>query len=215
MTEHPPSASSSTAGFFQALPVLQPQFTEPSLVFKDASTRYQNSVGISDDKMIARIVQLYLPQAATEATKHVHRLAHLSLHPLILKYATDAETNHPTLRPLSTFGAENKDDPLWTTSGWQRLKEIGYREGIVSVAYEKTHTTFNRRVQQFAGNHVWGPTGTMTGCPQSMTDGAATLLDRHREDPDGDQPGQGAVLQKAYRRLISRDPEAAWTSGQW
>ncbi|KNG51076.1 acyl- oxidase type 1 [Stemphylium lycopersici] len=215
MTEHKPSASSSTAGFFQTLPVLLPPFTEPSILSQDASTRYQNSVEISDDKVIARIVQLYLPQAATEAIKHAHRLARLSLHPSILKFATDAETNHPTLRPLNTFGAENKDDPLWTTSGWQRLKEIGYREGIVSVAYEKSHTTFNRRVQQFVGSHVWEPTGTVTSCPQSMTDGAATLLDRHRGDSDGDQPGRSAVLQEAYRRLISRDSEIAWTSGQW
>ncbi len=148
-------------------------------------------------------------------TDHVHHIARLSLDPAILKFATDAETNHPVLRLLTTFGEENKNDPLWTTSGWQKLKEIGYQEGIVSVAYDRSHTFFNRRIHQFVNGHIWGPTGTMTGCPQSMTDGAATLLYNHLNDSDGDQPGRKAVFEEAYRRLISRDPKIAWTSGQW
>lgn len=215
MMQQPFSASSSTAGFFQALPVLPPQYTNLSSLPEALQSRYPDSLQASDDKVVVRILDLYLPQNATEATKHVHHLARLALKPSILKYATDAETKHPVLRPLSTFGAENKIDPLWTTSGWQKLKEIGYQEGVVSVAYDKAHTTFNRRVQQFVGNHVWSSTGTMTGCPQSMTDGAATLLDKHKNDSDGDQSGRGEVLREAYDRLCSRDPDVAWTSGQW
>jgi alkylation response protein AidB-like acyl-CoA dehydrogenase len=215
MTRQPPSASSSTSGFFQALPILPPQFTDPSSLPDALHGRHSSSIEASDDKVVARILNLYLPQDATEATKRVHHLARLSLHPSMLKYATDAETNHPVLRPLSTFGAENKNDPLWTTTGWQKLKENGYREGLVSVAYDKSQSSFNRRVGQFVGGHVWGPTGTMTACPQSMTDGAATLLDKHKNDGDGDQPGRSEVLQEAYRRVCSRDPDVAWTSGQW
>ncbi|KAI4673430.1 uncharacterized protein J4E84_011109 [Alternaria hordeiaustralica] len=215
MTQQPPQASSSSTGFFQALPILPPQYTNPASIPETIQSRYSNSAEASDDKIVARILDLYLPQDATEATKRVHHLARLSLNPSILKYATDAETNHPVLRPLSTFGAENKNDPLWTTTGWQKLKEVGYREGVVSVAYDKSHRRFSRRVGQFVGGHVWGPTGTMTACPQSMTDGAATLLDKHKNDEDGDQPGRGEVLREAYRRVCSRDPDVAWTSGQW
>jgi len=215
MTQQPPQASSSTTGFFQALPVLPPQYTSPTSLPEAFRSSHSNSTQASDDKVIARILDLYLPQDATEATKRAHHLARLSLNPSILKYATDAETNHPVLRLLSTFGAENKNDPLWTTTGWQKLKEIGYREGLVSAAYDKSHRRFNRRVGQFVGGHVWGPTGTMTACPQSMTDGAATLLDKHKNDEDGDQPGRGEVLREAYRRVCSRDPDVAWTSGQW
>ncbi|KAI4610102.1 uncharacterized protein J4E87_010858 [Alternaria ethzedia] len=215
MTQQPRQASSSTSGFFQALPVLPPQFTSPTSLPETFRSSHSNPTQASDDKVIARILDLYLPQDATEATKRVHHLARLSLNPSVLKYATDAETNHPVLRPLSTFGAENKNDPLWTTTGWQKLKEIGYREGLVSVAYDKSDRGFNRRVGQFVGGHVWGPTGTMTACPQSMTDGAATLLNKHKNDEDGDQPGRGEVLREAYRRVCSRDPDVAWTSGQW
>lgn len=215
MTQQPPSASSSTSGFFQVLPVLSPQYTNLKSLPDALQGQYSSDIEASDDKVIARISDLYLPHDATEATKHVHHLARLALNPSVLKYATDAETNHPVLRPLSTFGAENTNDPLWTTSGWQKLKEIGYREGVVSVAYDESHTSFNRRVQQFVGNHVWSSTGTMTGCPQSMTDGAATLLSKHKSDSDGDQPGRSDVLREAYERVCSRDPDVAWTSGQW
>ena len=148
-------------------------------------------------------------------TNHTHHLARLSLDPSVLAFATEAETNHPVLRPLTTFGEENKNDPLWTTPGWQKLKHIGYQEGLVAVAYDNSHTAFNRRIHQFVNGHIWSCTGTMTGCPQAMTDGAATLLRSHLNDPDGDQPGRRRVFKEAYDRLTSRDPSIAWTSGQW
>ncbi|KAF2855367.1 hypothetical protein T440DRAFT_464623 [Plenodomus tracheiphilus IPT5] len=216
MTQERLAASSSTAGFFQALPVLPPQYTAHQHL-PSAGSRQQSNVTTvsSDDKILDRIIALYLPPSTTEVTKHAHHIARLSLHPSVLAHATDAETNHPVLRSLTTFGVENKNDPLWTTSGWQRLKEIGYQEGIVAVAYDQSRTGFNRRIHQFINGHLWGPTGTMTGCPQSMTDGGATLLLRHLKDSDGDQPGRHEVIADAYRRLTSRDPSIAWTSGQW
>ncbi|KAG9195793.1 hypothetical protein G6011_00914 [Alternaria panax] len=203
MTQQPPSASSSTAGFFQAVPILVPQYTNLSSPPEALQSRYSNSLEAWDAKVIARILDLYLPEDATEAIKHVHHLARLALNPPVVKYATDAETNHPVLRPLSTFGVKNKNDPLWTTPGWQKLKEIGYQEGIVSVAYDKSHTTLNRRVQLFAGNHTWSSTGTMTRYPQSMTDGAATLQNKHKSDSDGDQPGRGEVLREAIELVVA------------
>ncbi|CAO2648197.1 Nn.00g074640.m01.CDS01 [Neocucurbitaria sp. VM-36] len=215
MTQQPLAASSSTSGFFQALPVLPPQYTAVESLPQESRSQFKSSTDASDDKVISRILDLYLPPNATEVTKHVHHLARLSLNPSVLIHATDAETNHPVLRSLTTFGEENKNDPLWTTSGWQKLKEIGYKEGIVAVAYDKSHTTFNRRIHQFVDNHIWSCTGTMTGCPQSMTDGAATLMSKHLKDGDGDQPGRGKVFEEAYRRLTSRDPSIGWTSGQW
>ncbi|KAJ4293500.1 hypothetical protein N0V90_008783 [Kalmusia sp. IMI 367209] len=199
--------ASSTSGFFQALPVLPPQYTR--------STAEGSTNDISDDRVLARMTDLYLPSNVADVTQHIHHLARRALDPAVLKHATDAETNHPVLRPLTTFGEENKYDPLWTTTGWQKLKEIGYEEGVVAVAYDKTKTNYNRRVYEFALNHVWGCTATMTGCPMSMTDGAALLISKHLNDEDGDQPGRGKVFAEAYRRLISRDPGVAWTSGQW
>ncbi|KAF2033400.1 hypothetical protein EK21DRAFT_108868 [Setomelanomma holmii] len=214
MTQRPLQASSSTSGFFQALPVLPPQYTSVDALSSSARSQRGPNNG-SDDRVIDRVSSLYLPSNATDVTKHFHHIARVSLHPSVLVHATDAETNPPVLRPLTTFGEENKNDPLWTTTGWQKLKEIGFEEGVVAVAYDKSKTIYNRRIYEFVLNHLWSSTGTMTGCPMSMTDGAAKLLGRHLGEPEGDQPGRNAVFQEAYRRLTSRDPNQAWTSGQW
>lgn len=211
-----PIASSSASGFFQALPSLPPQYTspDPPLI---STTRNASSISNSDDKAFARVLDLYLPSNRSTVTSHLHRVARIALDPQVLAHATDAETNHPVLRTLTTFGQENRNDPLWTTSGWQRLKEIGYAEGVVAVAYSQSPETshINRRIYEFSLNHLWSVTGTMTGCPMSMTDGAATLMSKHLKDPDGDQLGRLRVFEEAYRRLTSRDPSYAWTSGQW
>jgi len=47
-----------------------------------------------------------------------------------------------------------------------------------------------------------------------MTDGAARLLQLHLAKTNLD-PIHRAILQNAYEHLISRDPDRAWTSGQW
>lgn len=210
-----PSASSSTSGFFQALPSLPPQYTSPESF--SATTTDKSSTSASDDKAFERVLELYTPSDNATVTTHLHKIARVALDPQVLTYATDAETNHPVIRPLTTFGQENRNDPLWTTSGWQRLKEIGYAEGVVAVAYSQSPETarINRRIYEFGLNHLWSVTGTMTGCPMSMTDGAATLLSKHLKDPDGAQVGRIRVFEEAYRRLTSRDPKYAWTSGQW
>lgn len=215
MTQRPLAASSSTSGFFQALPVLPPQYTSIDALPSALRSQHASDTAASDDTIIARILGLYLPANTIEVTKHAHHIARLALSPSILVHATDAETNHPVLRPLTTFGEVNKNDALWTTSGWQRLKEIGFEEGVVAVAYDESYTGFNRRIYEFVLGHLWTPAATMTGCPMSMTDGAATLLSRHLGEPDGDQPGRGKVFEEAYSRLTNRNSKHAWTSGQW
>ncbi|GAD95885.1 hypothetical protein ANI_1_1336084 [Paecilomyces variotii No. 5] len=202
--------SSSTDGFFQPLPIVHPAYT-----FEANSSAERSSYTSSDDAVLARILELYLPRNSHEARTSVHRLARRALDPAILRLATDAELHTPTLRPLTTFGEENRVDPLWTGEGWRTLKAIGQEEGLVTVGYEENNSACNRRIHQFALNHVWASSAAMTGCPASMTDGAAKLLAAHLKDDDGDQPGRGTILRESYRRLISRDPIIAWTAGQW
>jgi alkylation response protein AidB-like acyl-CoA dehydrogenase len=207
--------SSSTAGFFQALPTIEPQYTSPT----EAPGRIHASAtaqALSDDPVLARILNLYLPRNAIDRVgPAVHHLSRRVLHPKTLQHAVDAEINTPTLKPLNTFGEINKNDPLWTTEGWKALKAIGIEEGVVSRAYNTTNNGYNRRIEQFSICHAWSHTSTLTMCPMTMTDGAATLLLNHLNDSDGDQPGRGAVFAEAYRRLISKDPSQSWTSGQW
>ncbi|KAB8257405.1 hypothetical protein BDV32DRAFT_160521 [Aspergillus pseudonomiae] len=200
--------SSSTEGFFQSLPLVPPAYTSNN-------DHTQSAQKLSDDIALARVLDLYLPQNCPSVTTSIHNLSRLALDPKILQLGVDAEVNQPTLRALTTFGEENRVDPLWVSEGWRKLKAIGQEEGLVAVAYERENESWNRRVHQFALNHVWTSSSAMTGCPASMSDGAAKLLSAHLDRPDGDQPGRGEVLRESHRRLVSRDPSVAWTSGQW
>ncbi|KAI2696744.1 hypothetical protein CBS147317_9079 [Penicillium roqueforti] len=201
--------SSSTDGFFQSIPTVPPAYT-----FVNDGSANSSSLAASDDIALARILNLYLPRESPVGVS-VHNLSRRALDPAILNLATDAEVNQPIIRPLSTFGIQNRVDPLITGEGWRKLTAIAQEEGLVAVAYKKSNEQWNRRVQQFAMNHVWSPSAAMTGCPGSMTDGAAKLLAARLDDVDGDQPGRRAVLQEAYRRLVSDIPGEAWTTGQW
>lgn len=207
--------SSSTEGFFQDLPTLLPQVTlqeHPSASNKPGTTNFKNT---SDDVALARTLALHLPSSETKPIRTIHQLSRRALDPEVLAHATDAEINHPVLRSHTTFGQENRVDPLWTASGWKVLKLIGQQEGIITTAYDTNITTWNRRIQSFAMNFVWSSTGTMTGCPMAMTDGAAKLLLSHRDDEDEGQVGRARVLKESYARLISSDASKVWTSGQW
>ncbi|PYI33411.1 hypothetical protein BP00DRAFT_122336 [Aspergillus indologenus CBS 114.80] len=208
--------SSSTDGFFQPLPTIPPAYTASIITTTNNNhLRSATKPPPSDDTALARVLDLYLPPDCPGPITAIHNLSRLALDPTVLRLAVDAEVNPPILRPLTTFGAENRVDPLWVGEGWRRLKAIGQEEGLVSVAYDEDNEGWNRRVHQFGLNHVWTGSAAMTGCPASMSDGAAKLLHAHRDDPDGDQPGRRAVLRESYRRLVARDPSVAWTSGQW
>ncbi|KAF3483919.1 acyl-CoA dehydrogenase [Arthroderma uncinatum] len=187
-------ASSSTEGFFQARPIVQSQ--------------------IEEDVVLRRIVSLHLPcPLPWSMEQDLTRFSHLVLSRPILNYAAEAERNQPYLKPLTTFGAENKQDSLVTSEGWRALQDVNIREGLVGLAHEPAQPTddvqWNARVFKSIKTHLWTPSSAMVTCPGSMTDGAARLLSRHL---DGEN---GKVFAEALRRLVSRDPAVAWTSGQW
>lgn len=202
-----PQPSSSTAGFFQAFPVLPPRYTSPNSTTSDR---------LADDVVFARILSLYLPKDPPEdLLRSIHDFSRQAIHPSVLAHSVDAEVNQPVLRPLNTFGEENRVDPLWTTGGWKGLKVVATERGVVASGHAPQQASWNRRIHQFGKVHVWATTAAVHMCPMSMTDGAATCLSRHLGDQDGDQPGRRKVLNEAYDRLVSTKPEHAWTSGQW
>ncbi len=63
--------------------------------------------------------------------------------------------------------------------------------------------------------HLWEASAASTTCPGAMTDGATRLLQRHLGGASTLDAAQRRVFQNAYDRLTSRDPQRAWTSGQW
>lgn len=203
-------ASSSTSGFFQALPKLKPQYTSAERVHHDSCTT------TTDDPVLDRLLQQYLPlNAKVQVANDMHDVSRLVLTPSVLRDAVEAETVPPRLSPLTTFGEVNRHDPLVVCQGWKNLKDLGIQIGSVAKAYDTSLAKHNRRIHQFLVDHTWSPASALTMCPMSMSDGCASLLAPRLGDPDGDQPGRAAVLKEYRRRLISSDPKEAWTSGQW
>jgi alkylation response protein AidB-like acyl-CoA dehydrogenase len=186
------AASSSTTGFFQPSPRIPPQY--------------------EDDVALRRIISIYLPSPLPESIHNdLARLSRVVLSQPMLSYMTDAERNLPSVQPLTAFGMENKVNPLITSEGWRKLQDIGIQEGMVGLGYESPTTQrCNLRIYQFVKYHLWMGSCCMSTCPSGMTDGAATLLGRHLDDVKS-----GIVFTEARRRLISRQPGVAWTSGQW
>ena len=211
--------SSATTGFFQAHPVMLPAFT--SQIQRES---VQTGVPGSDDTVLTNILGLYLPNPLPNAiSSSIHDFALTCLDPTTLRLSVDCETNHPTLHPLNTFGEVNDINPLRTGEGWRGLKDIQTRAGIIAHGYRGLPDagTYNLRIHQFALAHLWSPSCASVSCPAAMSDGAAILLSKHlRVSSNSASAGQDQVvlqkvLQEAYNRLVSFDPDYAWTSGQW
>ncbi|KAF2840891.1 hypothetical protein M501DRAFT_1001953 [Patellaria atrata CBS 101060] len=187
-----PVPSSSTAGFFQSRPEVLNQF--------------------HDDKAFRRVVALHLPLELFETLEDsLDRFGSLVLSPAVLSSILDAEANPPYLQTWDTFGV--RQDKLVTPAGWRELQALGIREGIVGLGYDENFGRF-ARLYQFLKYHLWSGSCANVTCPSAMTDGAARLLKNQLDNP-GVGETERKIFEDAYNRLISRDPERAWTSGQW
>ena len=87
---------------------------------------------------------------------------------------------------------------------------------MVATGYDTPHGALSRPLQ-FLRLHLWEASCANVTCPSAMQDGAARLLQQHIRGADFARlpEDQRRVFQDAFRRLTSRDPAAAWTSGQW
>ncbi|CAE6368315.1 unnamed protein product [Rhizoctonia solani] len=110
----------------------------------------------------------------------------------------------PTLVQYDHFG--QRIDQLKTSEGWRQLKQVAAKEGMVSIAYDRTNNGSLARVLMFIKTCLWTGDSHMVGCPLAMTDGAARVLELI-----GTPHMKGHILP----RLLSRDPELAYTAGQW
>ncbi|PHH76579.1 hypothetical protein CDD80_1400 [Ophiocordyceps camponoti-rufipedis] len=186
--------SSADDGFFQQPPVIVNQF--------------------EDDFSFKRCFRLFLPahvQAATEA--EVSALGQRVLDDDVYSLISDAERHEPYVRGggRDVFGRLSGE--LVTAEGWRRLRDLGIAKGIVACGYDTPYGPYSRPLQ-FLRTHLWTPSSANTGCPGAMQDGAASLLRGHLQK-SGLEERQRRVMEDAFRRLTSRDPAEAWTSGQW
>jgi acyl-CoA dehydrogenase len=111
--------------------------------------------------------------------------------------------NEPVLTQWDAWG--HRVDHIEVTPVWKEAQVLAAKHGVVAVAYEGRHGA-HARVDQFVRAYLLEPSVDVYSCPLAMTDGAArTLLDL------GNQP----LIDRAVKRLTSRDPATMWTSGQW
>jgi alkylation response protein AidB-like acyl-CoA dehydrogenase len=120
----------------------------------------------------------------------------------------DAEAHPPRLVRYDGWGA--RVDRVETAAGWDTQRAAAARHGVVALPYlPEARATWGAaaRVVQHALLHLYGPESATFSCPVAMADGAAALLSRPEVDP--------AVGAAWLPRLLSTDPAAAVTSGQW
>jgi alkylation response protein AidB-like acyl-CoA dehydrogenase len=94
---------------------------------------------------------------------------------------------------------------LQTSEGWRRLKAIAAQEGLVAISFERQYEEWSR-VYAFAKTLLFTGEGRVVGCPISMTDGCARVLELS---------GTPDMKEDLLQRLISRDPNYAFTAGQF
>ncbi|MDX1620147.1 MAG: acyl-CoA dehydrogenase family protein, partial [Nitriliruptorales bacterium] len=137
----------------------------------------------------------------TPSLAEMGHLAANELHDLARQM--DRRENEAQLVRFDPWG--RRVDRIEVSPVWKRIGEVAHEKGVIATGYERAHGEHSR-VHQFALAYLYSPSSALYSCPLAMTDGAAKTLLTH-----GDQE----LIDRAIPRLTSRDPEQAWTSGQW
>ena len=91
------------------------------------------------------------------------------------------------------------------TEVWKHARVLAAEQGLVATGYDRELGSY-ARVHQHVLNYLTQASLDIYNCPLAMTDGAAaTLL----------AAGNQTLIDRALPRLLSRDPDVMWTSGQW
>ena len=154
-----------------------------------------------------RVLRSYLartlpPEVFRAIEPSLQEMGALAGGPLYQKQLAD-RLNEPTLTQWNAWG--QRVDEIEVSPLWKEAAKIAATHGVVGTAYERKHAEHSR-VHQFSLVYLFNPSTDVYTCPLAMTDGAARTLIEH---------GNQALIDRAIPRLTSRDPDTAWTSGQW
>src|SRR5919204_5080339 len=125
----------------------------------------------------------------------------------ILDWGEECEQNPPHLRTIEPWG--ERVDEIVYSDAWWRLKATAAQTGCVSLPYEEEAIRIAGpyvRVVHAALAYLFQPQAATYFCPVAMTDGAARVLLEFGPDDLRDE---------YVPHLLSRDPDQAWTAGQW
>ncbi len=153
-----------------------------------------------------RVLREHLERALPERVLHAIRgdLDEIGAH---AAHAWSEARAHAPRTPLLTrwdaWGA--RIDRIEPTPVWQRGAAMSTRYGLVAAGHETRHGA-HARVDQFARVYLHHVASEFFTCPLAMSDGAATALKA---------AGNAALCARVLPRLLARDPQALWISGQW
>jgi alkylation response protein AidB-like acyl-CoA dehydrogenase len=175
-------------------------------------TFYQDPPALGNQYDADRVLRSYLgrllpPDVLRDVEPELSAMGELAGGELYRMQLED-RLNEPKLTPWDAWG--RRVDHIELTPLWKRCARIASEQGLVATAYEQRHGALSR-IHQFVLVYLFDASSDVYTCPLAMTDGAAkTLLVQrpvlsHEDD----------FATHAYRRLVSRDPACAWTSGQW
>ena len=121
----------------------------------------------------------------------------------LLELAARAEAEVPRHVPYDAWG--RRVDRIEVSTAWEALHAEQVRLGLCAVPYDDALGEHARVVQQ-ALVHLYAPSSATYTCPVAMTDAAARVLTDSADEQ---------LRDRVVGRLVSRDLDQAWTSGQW
>jgi acyl-CoA dehydrogenase len=158
----------------------------------------------ASDHTLREGIEFYLgPELFSQAEVLLKEMGHISTTPETLALAARAEREPPVHVPYSSFG--ERIDEIRVSDAYVALGRLGVEMGVTALPYESSPYGEKARIVWAGLLSLWGPSSALYSCPVAMTDAAARTLLEH-----------GANADRAIAELLTtRDPDRAWTSGQW
>ena len=168
---------------------------------------FQTEPTIGNQFTTDRVLRSYLERVLPEDVRRelepsLEAMGELAAGPL-LALAVTGRLDEPKLVQWDAWG--RRVDRIEPTPLWKEAARVAATHGVVATAYERKHGELSR-IHQFALAYLFDASTGVYTCPLAMTDGAAKTLVSH---------DNRALRERAVPRLTSRDPDKAWTSGQW
>jgi len=182
----------STPGFLQDAPRLANQYDDDALLRSHLRRRLDLDALREIEPSLQRMGELAAGRLL--ALSHAHR------------------RDEPEHVPFDAWG--RRIDLVRVNAAWRAYARVAAEEGLVATAYERKHGRFSR-VHQFALAYLFHASSQVYTCPLAMTDGCARTLEVLGAKPSETSGGLGAARDRVLGHLVSRDPDTAWTSGQW
>lgn len=158
----------------------------------------------TSDRVLRETLLFYLGEDVfAQASPSLAEVGGWATSPETLSLVRRAEREIPELVQYDPWG--RRVDEIRVSDAYTALGRYGVERGVVAQAYEAEPFGERARLVWAALIYLWGPSSALYSCPIAMTDAAARTLLQHG----------GPEELAAVDHLTSRDPETAWTSGQW